>query len=61
MDASLSPKPSEKTSLFNWLDERLGMAEVLAFARHKTVPEHKHSLGVSHPSNGQLFQPATFQ
>jgi cytochrome b6 len=43
MDASLSPKPSAKTSLFNWLDERLGLVEVLAFARHKTVPEHKHS------------------
>jgi cytochrome b6 len=43
MDASLSPRPSGKTRLFNWLDERLGIAEILTLARHKAVPEHKYS------------------
>ncbi|MCS6886319.1 MAG: cytochrome bc complex cytochrome b subunit [Acidobacteriota bacterium] len=26
-----------------WLDERLALTELLEYARHKTVPEHKHS------------------
>jgi len=43
MDASLSPKADLKTGLRRWLDERLGLEEILAFARHKTVPEHRHS------------------
>jgi cytochrome b6 len=30
-------------SLYSWFDERLGLAEVLAFARHKTVPVHQHT------------------
>jgi len=29
--------------LYEWVDERLGLSEILAFARHKTVPVHKHS------------------
>lgn len=29
--------------IFNWMDERLGLAPLLALARHKTVPQHKHS------------------
>ncbi len=30
-------------SIYDWVDERLGLGEVLAFARHKQVPVHKHS------------------
>ena len=26
-----------------WVDERLGLTELAAFARHKQVPVHKHS------------------
>lgn len=29
-----------KSKLFNWMDERLGLQEVLAFAKKKTVPVH---------------------
>ena len=31
------------SALYRWVDERLGLEEILAFARHKTVPEHRHS------------------
>lgn len=31
------------SSVYTWMDERLGLEELLAFARHKTVPQHKHS------------------
>ncbi len=30
-------------SLYGWADERLGLSEVAAFARHKTVPAHRYS------------------
>lgn len=30
-------------SLYGWADERLGLSDMVAFARHKTVPMHKHS------------------
>jgi quinol-cytochrome oxidoreductase complex cytochrome b subunit len=30
-------------SLYGWVDERLGVSEMTAFARHKTVPAHRHS------------------
>lgn len=30
-------------STYNWLDERLGLEDILAIARHKTVPQHAHS------------------
>jgi cytochrome b6 len=30
-------------SLYGWVDERLGISEVAAFARHKTVPAHRYS------------------
>lgn len=30
-------------SLYGWVDERLGISEIAAFARHKTVPAHRHS------------------
>ncbi len=29
--------------LYDWIDERLGLGEIIAFASHKTVPQHKHS------------------
>lgn len=32
-----------KTTLWPWLDERLGLEDLLAFARKKTVPVHRHS------------------
>lgn len=32
-----------KTTLTAWLDERLGLLELLAFAKKKTVPVHRHS------------------
>jgi quinol-cytochrome oxidoreductase complex cytochrome b subunit len=31
------------TSIYDWVDERLGLAELIAFARKKTVPVHAHS------------------
>ena len=31
------------SSIYSWADQRLGLAEMMAFAKHKTVPEHKHS------------------
>jgi quinol-cytochrome oxidoreductase complex cytochrome b subunit len=49
MDASWSPKPdvarsrSLATAVYEWVDERLGLEEILALARKKTVPDHKHS------------------
>ena len=30
-------------SLYDWVDERLGLSELAAFARHKTVPVHAQS------------------
>lgn len=42
MDTSLSPKPEAgKTRIYNWLDELLGLEEMLAHAQEKTVPSHK--------------------
>jgi len=35
--------PEPRAGLFHWLDERLGLSELLALARHATVPQHKHS------------------
>jgi len=31
------------SSAYGWLDERLGLDEIIEFASHKTVPQHKHS------------------
>lgn len=31
------------SSVYSWVDERLGLAELQALARHKTVPWHAHS------------------
>jgi len=33
-------------SIYNWIDERLGLSELAAFARHKTVPVHSQSFWV---------------
>ena len=30
-------------SLYEWIDERVGLSEAMAFARHKMVPVHKQS------------------
>jgi Cytochrome b subunit of the bc complex len=49
MDASWSPKSdvtrprSLATVIYEWVDERLGLEEILALARKKTVPDHKYS------------------
>jgi len=44
--SSVSSGMTAKTStrsLYGWMDERLGLAELAAFARKKTVPVHAHS------------------
>ncbi len=45
MATSLYPgsKTQQEGGLYHWLDERLGLSEVLALARHKMVPQHKYS------------------
>lgn len=35
--------PGPKGGIYEWLDERLSLTEAAAFARHKMVPQHKHS------------------
>jgi cytochrome b6 len=30
-------------AIYNWVDERLGLSELVAFARHKTVPAHSQT------------------
>lgn len=39
---SLAPEPIHG-ALYRWVDERLGLEELKAFASHKIVPEHRHS------------------
>jgi cytochrome b6 len=34
---------SRTASIYDWVDERLGLSELAAFARHKTVPVHSQS------------------
>ena len=34
---------SKTASIYDWVDERLGLSELAAFARHKTVPVHAQS------------------
>jgi len=48
MSTQTIPKPIEKPTekanpLYDWVDERLGVSEMMAFARHKTVPVHSQS------------------
>jgi quinol-cytochrome oxidoreductase complex cytochrome b subunit len=38
-----APSPAVTSGLYGWLDERLGLEEIKAFAAHKQVPEHAHS------------------
>jgi cytochrome b6 len=40
----LSSPGAPKSGLAAWLDERLGLSEVVAFLRHKTVPLEGHTL-----------------
>lgn len=38
------PKPADAApGFYGWLDERLGLSDFLALAKHKTVPQHKQS------------------
>ena len=41
--ASAGDPASPCARVCSWLDERLGLKDILAFALHKTVPQHKHS------------------
>ena len=34
---------SKTATIYDWVDERLGLSELAAFARHKTVPVHSQS------------------
>jgi quinol-cytochrome oxidoreductase complex cytochrome b subunit len=38
---TIAKEPKER--LISWLDERLGIWDIIAFGRKKTVPVHKHS------------------
>lgn len=40
--SSLAPN-SVRAGLYGWLDDRLGLDEILAFAAKKEVPQHRHS------------------
>lgn len=46
MATSSFPEPNAnppRGGLWQWADERLGLSEMVEFARHKRVPQHKHS------------------
>jgi quinol-cytochrome oxidoreductase complex cytochrome b subunit len=50
MSKSSSPEPKEtagycegRGGVCKWIDERIGLSELIELARHKTVPQHKHS------------------
>lgn len=44
MQASLSQKPKTRVgAAYDWVDERLGVSEIVEIAQHKTVPDHKYS------------------
>ena len=34
---------SKTATIYDWVDERLGLSDLAAFARHKTVPVHAQS------------------
>ena len=40
--SSAGPEPA-RTGLYGWVNERLDLDEIIAFAKKKQVPEHKHS------------------
>jgi len=37
MGTLLYPEPKTKPGLYDWLDERLGISDVIALAKHKTI------------------------
>jgi hypothetical protein len=39
----LSSTPTKTGRIYDWLDERLSLTDALAFARHKSVPQHQYS------------------
>ena len=39
MGTLLYPEPKTKPGLYDWLDERLGISDVIALAKHKTFIE----------------------
>lgn len=41
--SSTAPKPAYSTQLYGWVNERLDLDGIIAFAKHKQVPEHKHA------------------
>jgi len=41
--SSAGPKPASSAGLYGWVNERLDLDELIAFAKKKQVPEHKHS------------------
>ena len=41
--SSTVPKPASSARLYGWVNERLDIDGMLAFAKKKQVPEHKHS------------------
>lgn len=44
MQASLSQESKTRSeAVYEWVDDRLGVAEIIQIAKHKTVPDHKHS------------------
>ena len=47
MATSSYPEPKRGLASTNGVDERLGLSELVAFAKHKTVPQHKHSFGIT--------------
>lgn len=43
MATSSFPGPEAAAGILGWVDERLGISELLEHARHKRVPQHAHS------------------
>jgi cytochrome b6 len=42
-EPNTEPICTARGGVCKWIDERLGVSELLELARHKTVPQHKHS------------------
>jgi len=40
----MNEQQSTSSSLYSWLDQRLGLSSALALARHKQIPQHQHTL-----------------
>jgi len=43
MATSQSTAPKAAGSVYTWVDERLDLSSLIALARHKRVPQHRHS------------------